>query len=79
MIVFDTKDAAFSGLEVDNDLGFAFEAGAEIMFQKNPGLFLDVKKALLRPEARGTFMGMDVVGQTRLDPWALSGGVSFHF
>jgi outer membrane protein len=79
MIVFGTKDGAFSDLEVDNDLGFAFEAGAEIMFQKNLGLFLDVKKALLRPETRGTFMGMDVAGQTRLDPWALSGGVSFHF
>jgi outer membrane protein len=79
MIVFGTKDGAFTDLEVDNDFGFAFEAGAEIMFQKNIGLFLDVKKALLRPEARGTFMGMDVNGQTRLDPWALSGGVSLHF
>lgn len=79
MIVFGTKDGAFSDLEVDNDLGFAFEAGTEIMFQKNLGLFLDVKKALLRPETRGTFMGMEVAGKTRLDPWAFTGGVSFHF
>lgn len=79
MIVFGTKDGAFSDLKVDNDLGFAFEAGTEIMFKKDVGLFLDVKKALLRPEARGTFGGADVVGQTRLDPWAFSGGLSFHF
>ena len=79
LIVFGTKDGAFTNLEVDNDLGFAFEAGAEIMFQKNMGLFLDVKKTLLRPETRGVFSGMNVVGQTRLDPWAFSGGVSFHF
>lgn len=79
MIVFGTKDGAFGDLEVDNDLGFAFEAGTEIMFQKNLGLFLDVKKALLRPETRGTFMNMDVAGKARLDPWAFTGGVSFHF
>ena len=43
------------------------------------GLFIDVKKALLRPTATGTFAGMPVVGDTRLDPWAFSGGVVFRF
>lgn len=79
MIVFDTADGAFQDLRVDNDLGAAFEAGTDIMITNRVGLFADVKKALLRPNAYGTFMGDDVVGKARLDPWAFSGGMAFHF
>lgn len=76
MIVFDTEDGAFADLEVENDFGFAFEAGVDFPVNDRIGLFLDAKKALLRPRATGTFMGAPVVGQTRLDPWALTAGVS---
>lgn len=77
MIVFDAQDGAFADLEVENDLGLAFEAGVEFPLNDGFGMFLDVKKALLRPAARGSFMGDPVVGQTRLDPWAFTAGVSF--
>lgn len=79
MIVFDTEDGAFADLEVDNDVGFAFEAGTDFMINNSTGVFIDVKKALLRPVARGTFNGQPVIGETRLDPWAFSAGVAFHF
>lgn len=79
MIVFGTKDGAFEDLEVGNDFGLAFEAGTDFMVTERWGLFVDVKHALLRPTATGTFMGAPVVGQTRLDPWAFSGGVTFRF
>lgn len=79
MIVFGTKDGAFKDLKVANDLAPAFEAGSDFMIGRNWGMFLDVKKALLRPKATGTFNGMTVEGKTRLDPWAFSGGLSFHF
>ena len=79
MIVFDTEDGAFEDLEVTNDFGFAFEAGTDFMVTDRWGLFVDVKHALLRPTATGTFMGAPVVGETRLDPWAFSGGVTFRF
>ncbi|MBA2920458.1 outer membrane beta-barrel protein [Sphingomonas sp. MAH-20] len=79
MIVFDTKDGAFQKLRVDNDLGPAFEAGADIMVNDRWGIFADAKKAFLRPKAFGTFQGLAVEGKTKLDPWAFSGGVSFHF
>ena len=78
MIVFGTKDGAFKDLHVDNDLGWAFEAGSDFMINRRLGMFVDVKKAGLRPRATGTFSGMPVVGQTRLDPWAFTGGVAFH-
>jgi outer membrane protein len=79
MIVFGTEDGAFKDLKVGNDLAPAFEVGSDFMIGRNWGMFLDVKKALLRPRSTGTFNGMAVEGKTRLDPWAFSGGVSFHF
>ena len=77
MIVFDTQDGAFTNLEVDNDLGFAFEAGVDFPLSAGTSMFIDAKKALLRPVATGSFQGAPVVGQTRLDPWAFTAGVSF--
>lgn len=77
MIVFDTQDGAFADLQVENDLGFAFEAGVDFPLDARSSLFLDAKKALLRPRATGSFQGAPVVGQTRLDPWAFTAGVSF--
>lgn len=79
MIVFDTKDGAFEDLKVDNDVGLAVEAGADLMISQRWAIFADVKKAQLRPKAFGTFAGAPVVGETKLDPWAFSGGIAFHF
>lgn len=79
MLVFGTEDGAFEDLEVDNDLGLAFEAGFDVMVTNKMGIFFDAKKALLRPNATGTFQGNAVEAETRIDPWALTGGVSFHF
>lgn len=79
MIVFGAKDGAFQNLKVNNDLGLAFEAGTEIMVREKLGLFVDVKKALLRPKTTGNFGGAPVVGQTRLDPWGLTVGGAVHF
>ena len=79
MIVFDTKDGAFQDLKVSNDLGAAFEVGSDFMINRKWGMFVDVKKALLRPTSTGTFQGAPVVGKTRLDPWAFTAGAAFHF
>jgi outer membrane protein len=79
LVVFKTRDGAFQNLKVHNDIGPAFEAGSDIMINNHWGLFADVKKALLRPTAYGTYSGLSVIGKTRLDPWAFSGGASFHF
>lgn len=78
MLMFDTQDGAFSDLEVEDDLGLVFEAGVDFPLNDRSSLFLDAKKALLRPTATGTFGGAPVVGETRLDPWALTAGVSFR-
>ena len=79
MITFATKDGAFQDLKVGDDLAPAFEVGTDLMVSNKMGLFIDVKKALLRPTSYGKFQGADVVGKTRLDPWVFSGGLSVHF
>lgn len=79
MIIFSTKDAAFQNVEIDNDLSPALEAGTDIMFNQRFGIFVDAKKAFLRTEARGTFGGAPVVGQVKLDPLALSAGITARF
>ena len=79
MFVFDTDDGAFSNLEVEEDLGFAFEVGSDFMVTNRWGFFFDIKKALLRPTSTGTFNGLAVVGETRLDPWAFSAGAVLRF
>ncbi len=79
MIVFSTKDGAFRDVELDNDLSPAIEAGADIMLTPRFGIFVDAKKAFLRTQARGTFGGAPVVGNVRLDPWALTAGATVRF
>ncbi len=79
MIIFSTEDAAFSDVTIEDDLAPALEAGTDIMFNERYGIFLDAKKAFLRSTARGTFGGAPVSGKVRLDPWALSAGLTFRF
>lgn len=76
MFVFDADDGAFQDVEIDEDIGPALEVGTDIMLTERYGLFLDVKKAFLRTDARGTFGGAPVTARAKLDPWAFSiGGV----
>jgi len=46
---------------------------------QHPRLIGKAWKTPLRPTATGTFQGMDVVGEARLDPWALTTGASIEF
>jgi outer membrane protein W len=79
MIVFKATGGAFEGLQISDDLAPAFEAGADLMATNNWGIFVDVKKAFLRPTAFGSFGGNAVVAKTQLDPWVFSSGVSLRF
>jgi outer membrane protein len=79
MHVFSVTDGAFQDAEIDNDLAPALEAGADIMFTERYGVFVEAKRAFLRTQTRGTFGGAPVVGDVRLDPWAVSVGGTFRF
>ena len=79
MLVMDVDAGALQDAHVRNDLAPAVEVGAEFKVAKNYGLFVEAKKAFLRTEARGTFMGAPVQSNIRLDPWAVSAGATIHF
>ncbi len=79
MLVFKTKDAAMQDLKVSNDIGPAFEAGVEVLATNKVGVFLDVKKALLRPKASGRLGTIPVTGRAKTDPLAMTAGLSFRF
>lgn len=79
MIIFSTTEGAFKNVEIDNDLAPAVELGSDFMISKRFGLFVEAKRAWLRTQARGTFNGIPVVGDVRLDPWAVSAGAVIRF
>ena len=78
MIVFSNKDGAFQNLKVGNDLAPAFEIGTDVMLGRNWGMFMDIKKAFLRPRVTGTFGGNAVDATTKLDPLVISSGIVFR-
>ncbi len=79
MYVFNTKDAALGNLKMDNAVGFALQAGVNVMMTQNWGVFFDVKKAYLRSTATGVLGGAPVKGKVVLDPLVLHTGVTYKF
>lgn len=79
MYVFDQNDGIMSKLRVDNTVGFAVQAGANYMFTDNWGVFVDVKKAILRTEATGYLGPAPIKADIKLDPLVLHTGVTFRF
>jgi outer membrane protein len=79
MYVFDEKDAAMSALRVEHAAGFAFQIGADYMITDHLGLFVDVKKAILRTEAKGFYGPFPINADIKLDPLVVHGGLSVRF
>jgi outer membrane protein len=79
MYVFDDNDGMMSHLKVKEAVGVAFQAGADIMLDQHWGMFIDVKKAVLRTHATGFLGAAPVKASVTLDPLVLSGGVSYRF
>jgi outer membrane protein len=79
MYVFDNNDGLLGDLKVKNTVGVAFQAGADFMINRNWGVFVDVKKALLRTTATGFLGTYPVRADVKLDPLVLSGGLTYRF
>ena len=79
MYVFDQTDGLMNSLHIDNTAGFAVQAGADYMITDQWGVFVDVKKAILRTDAKGFLGPAPVKADIKLDPLVLHTGVSFRF
>jgi outer membrane protein len=79
MYVFDQTDGLMNSLHVDNTAGFAFQAGADYMITDRWGVFVDVKKAILRTDATGFLGPAPIRADLRLDPLVVHTGVTLRF
>ena len=79
MLVTNTQDSIFQGVEVENDLGASLQAGVNFAMNDRYGVYVDVKKAFLTTQATGTFNGLDAVADVVMDPLVVSAGASLSF
>jgi outer membrane protein len=79
MLVFHEEDGLLEHLRIRNTVGFAVQAGADLMLNDHWGVFVDVKKAFLRTNAVGLLGGIPVRANVNLDPLVLQTGVTYRF
>jgi outer membrane protein len=79
MYVFSERDGIMNGLRIEHTAGFAVQAGADYMLTERWGIFVDVKKAILRTEASGFLGGVPISADIKLDPLVIHSGVTFRF
>ncbi|WP_165637310.1 OmpW/AlkL family protein [Bradyrhizobium shewense] len=71
---------AVTDLRISNQFGAAVQFGFDYMLDRNWGLNFDVKKLWLRPEYSATVNNtIAVTGRANIDPWLVSGGVTYKF
>jgi outer membrane protein len=74
------KSLALQGLKIDNGLGFALQVGADYMFSKNWGVFVDVKKIFVSVDSKFVnFAPVPGTAKVKLDPWLLHTGLTYRF
>jgi outer membrane protein len=79
MHVFDETDGLMGSLSLDNAMGVAFQVGADYMITDHWGIFVDVKKAILRTQATGYLGPAPIRAEVKLDPLVLHTGVTLRF
>lgn len=77
MIFFDGEDKNGFTVDLDNGLGLALQAGADIGLKGPWSLNLDVKKVWFNTEA--TINGGTLTSDVDLDPWVVSVGIGRRF
>ena len=77
MYIFDEQDGLLTNLNVKHHFGFAVQAGAEMAISDRIGLFVDVKKALLRTNATANLGPAPVTAKIKMDPLVVHAGVAF--
>jgi outer membrane protein len=78
---FRNKTAAgFADLDLDPSVGVAGQIGFDYMIDRNWGVNVDVKKIMIRPDAKVTLVGTgDVTSKVKIDPWVIGVGLTYRF
>ncbi len=78
MHVLSTGDAALRNARVDDDLGPVAQAGVTFLSGRRWGVQADIKKALVRTTARGSFGPAPVEARLRMDPVVAQAGITLR-
>lgn len=71
---------AVTDLRISNQFGAAVQFGFDYMLDRHWGLNFDVKKLWLRPDYSATVNNaIAVTGRANIDPWLVSGGITYKF
>lgn len=79
MKVFDTTDGSVSDFQARNAWGGVAQVGVEYRITRHFGVFVDVKKFIVRTSATGNLGPAPVHAAVRLDPLVTTAGVAFRF
>lgn len=79
-IIFSEDDApGFSGLSIDNGIGFSLQAGVDVDLNDKWFLNLDVKKTWLNVDAKTNLGAVPVTADIDVDPWIVGVGIGYRF
>ncbi|WP_241300257.1 OmpW/AlkL family protein [Burkholderia stabilis] len=79
MKVFDTTDGSVTNFQARNAWGGVAQVGLEYRITKHLGVFIDVKKFIVRTSATGNLGPAPVHAAVTLDPLVTTAGVAFRF
>lgn len=79
MYVADTEDGVVTDLEIDDSLGLALQAGADLRISRTFTLYADVKRLFIDTDASGNLGGAPITAEAEVDPWILQAGIGFRF
>ncbi len=68
---------SFESFDLENNVGFALQAGIDIMIDQHWGFNFDVKKIFLESDV-SVNNGL-VTGKVKIDPWLIGTGVTYRF
>ncbi|RQZ31735.1 OmpW family protein [Burkholderia sp. Bp9017] len=79
MKVFDTSDGTVTDFQARNAWGGLAQVGLEYRISRHVGVFVDVKKFIVRTSATGYLGPAPVHAAVRLDPLVTTAGIAFRF
>lgn len=76
-VFYNVDSGAVASVEYKNDIGYAFQAGADYKLDDHWMLNIDVKKILINTEA--SVNNGAVRADVDLDPWVIGAGLGYRF
>jgi outer membrane protein len=77
--VLNASGLGISNLKINDSLGPGLQAGFDYMLSQRIGLFASLSHVFLDTQGTGTFTGLPVTADVKLDPTVFQGGIAVRF